>query len=164
MSDEEILNMDRNRTVKVKAKPIDITELMKRVEALENQEHTCDCPNRIIDMNKEMQRLDYLDENDELLRQNINRSHKDLQDRLDEEHRLRVRAENQLNELSDEIFDLKERKQKDDEALIDQALHISKMEDENKRFASQNLKLGVLAGVCMGLCLCVLACFMAGLV
>ena len=85
---EEILDMDRDR--KVNAKPVDIQDLLKRVEALERQEHTCDCPNKIIDMSKEIKRLDFLDENDEKLRQGINDAHRDLEEKLAEEHRLRV--------------------------------------------------------------------------
>lgn len=145
---EDILDMDRDR--KVDARPVDIEALLRRIEVLEKQEHTCDCPNRIVDMGKEMRRLDFLDENDEKLRQGINESHRDLEIKLEEEHRLRVMSEEEVRRIADECDGTLK-------ALAD-------VKEENKKFANQNLRLGVIAGVCAGVCIVVLALGMAGLI
>jgi len=144
----EILDMDRDKTLKINAKPIDITDLLRRVEALESQEHTCDCPNKIIDMGKEIERLDFLDENDEKLRQGINESHRDLETKLAEEHRLRVASEEEISKLNRDNAELWER--------------VTDMKAENTRFSRQNLYIGIAAAVCSAISIIVIALAVTG--
>jgi len=158
MTEEDVYEMGikpKNKNAKVTMTVDQFNDLMRRVEALEKQEHQCDCPNRIVDMNKELVRLDFLDENDELLRQGINQSHADLEKKLDEEHRLRVVSEERIEAMNQEMECLKV-----DNADILYALEESRK--ENTTFSKQNLWLGVLAGACVGITLVVLAFFMAG--
>ena len=156
--------------------------MQKKIEELENQcdscnHHECECPQKIQEQKERMDRMDQntvdlyntisagieerdnrmdrLDENDEQLRQNINRAYSELSEKLQEEHRLRVESEEKVARLELESKGHGEMMMKAVEAYND-------MEEENKRFANQNLRLGILAGACLGLCLCVLAFFMAG--
>ena len=185
MTEEEILEMGvkpkkntgRAMTVIELRKYFEDREaaMQKKIEELESQcdscsHHECECPQKIQEQKERMDRIDQntvdlyntisagieerdnrmdaLDENDERLRQGINDVYKDLNNKLKEEHRLRVASDEEVAKLNSDNAELWER--------------VTDMKVENDRFASQNLKLGILAGTCLGLCLVVLAIFMAG--
>ena len=185
---EEVLDMGKPK--KTRAKAITRAELdemfTKRDEELDKKlekmcdscaHHECECPNRIDELNESVDtRMEQLDKNDELLRDNINkladqtgdafnRMHKeveqntkglecaaktmseinqyaeDLSTRLEEEHRLRVKSEEELASLR--------------ESMEEQSATV-------KRNSSDVLKLGIMAGACLGVALIVLAVFLAG--
>ncbi len=124
-------------------------EFQARIEELEHQEHHCDCPNRIIDMAKELERLDRLDDNDELLRQGINKSHAELAGALEKEHRLRADTEQELKELRSESAKLTEK--------------LDKANIEVSKYKKDVNWLGVLTGAVLGVGLVVIALSIAGL-
>lgn len=132
--------------------------------------HECECPQRLDEAQERMDRIDKntvdlyntlnagiedsesrmdrLDENDELLRQNINESHRILEEKLEEEHRLRVASEAKVDALI-------HTNNMNADAIIEQKAELS-------RVKSDNLKLGVMAGICLGVCLVVMAIFLVG--
>jgi len=71
----------------------------------------------------------------------INQYAEDLSTRLEEEHRLRVKSEEELASLR--------------ESMEEQSATV-------KRNSSDVLKLGIMAGACLGVALIVLAVFLAG--
>lgn len=134
--------------------------------------HECECPQRLDEAQERMDRIDRntvdlynslnagiednenrmdrLDENDEKLRQGINESHRVLEEKLEQEHRLREISEDRIRELADEC---------------DGTLRaLASAEEENKRFANQNLKLGIIAGVCTGVVIVMGCIVIAGLI
>ena len=124
-------------------------QLQARITELENQEHHCDCPNRIIDMSKELKRLDVLDDNDELLRQGINKSHAELTEALEKEHRLRADTELELKVLKQESAKLNE--------------ELSKANTEVSKYKKDVNWLTVLTGAVLGVGLVVISLSIAGL-
>ena len=95
-------------------------------------------------------RMDALDENDEKLRQGINESHRVLEEKLNEEHRLRIASDEEIAKLNNDNTELWER--------------VTDMKVENDRFANQNLKLGIIAGVCTGVVIVMGCIVIAGLI
>ena len=178
---EEVLDMGKPK--KTRAKAITRAELdemfAKRDEEITKKidemcdscsHHECECPKRLDNLEEVSEaRMDQLDKNDELLRDNINklanqtdeafnRMHKEVEQNaenlkyaetiannlskeLEEEHRLRVKSEEELAALR--------------ESMEEQSATV-------KRNSSDVLKLGIMAGACLGVALIVLAVFLAG--
>lgn len=114
--------------------------------------HDCECPDKI---EEDRGRMDRLDENDELLRQGINASHKELSAKLEEEHRLRVATEKKVDALM--TFN-----NNNSAVIIEQRGQIAEMKKHQARYDKDTLRLGVMAGGCLGIMLVVLALAMAG--
>ena len=167
---EDIVEMGikpQKKKAKVTMTVDEYEDLKRRLEALENKEHHCDCPNRIIDMGQELKRLDVLDDNDELLRQNINRlanmvtdgfddlekknqaSIADTNGRLEEEHRLRADTESELKAMKQESKELSDELNKANEVIA--------------RYKKDVNWLTVLTGAVLGVGLVVIALSIAGL-
>ena len=152
MTEEEILEMGA-KPKKTKSKSITKDELEamfakheesinRRLEEVQRncdecQHHECGCPEKI---EQQSDRMDVIDQNVETVQGNLEKTYEVLKGELNEEHRLRVEAE---------------------ERIADHESDIRELEHVNQRMKSDNLKLGIMAGICLGLCLCVLAIFMA---
>lgn len=129
-------------------------ELLKKVQdTCEScSHHDCECPDKI---EEDRGRMDKLDENDELLRQGINASHKELSTKLEEEHRLRVATEKKVDALLTA-------NNNNSAVIIEQRGQIAEMKKHQARYDKDTLRLGVMAGGCLGIMLVVLALAMAG--
>ena len=200
MTEEEILELGvkpkRTRTKAITKAELDAmfakhdAKLNKRLEEMESRcdscaHHDCDCPERIDALDKAADaRMDRLDENDELLREGINRladvtdkQIKDVMDRhreslealskstaeietmrarLNEETRLRATTENKVTALK---LDLK-----DQQDTIEEQ---EKLLKEYRRLLDRNsgdtLKLGILAAVAGAVALVLLGLSIGGL-
>lgn len=200
MTEEEILELGV-KPKKTKAKSITKEELdamfakhdarvNKRLEEMESRcdscaHHDCDCPDRIDDLTESSERrMDKLDENDEALRQGINRladvtdeqikkiaeeskgtlealskSNADLESvraRLNEETRLRVATESKVTALKADLEEQQGTIEEQNEMLAE----YKHLLDRN---SGDTLKLGILAAIAGAVALILLGLSVGGL-
>lgn len=197
--DLEIELSDEGKPKKIRSKSITKEELAamfkkhdeemnKKMESMCDacSHHECECPEKIDALDNYTEtRMNKLDENDELLRQNINKladvtdeqirriadeskgtlealsksaaELEEMKAMLDEEHRLRVAAEEKVGVMDGQITELS-----NDNAEMWE--RVDDMKKENHRFANQNLGMGIMMAVAVSISMILIGCVIAGVI
>jgi len=140
-------------------------EITKKIDEMCDScsHHECECPKRLDNLEEVSEaRMDQLDKNDEILTDNINKLASQTDEALEKVQKDLIAAEKAADMFSMKLEEEHRLRVKSEEELASLRESIEAQSVTMKRNSSDVVKLGIMAGACLGVALIVLAVFLAG--
>lgn len=140
-------------------------EITKKIDEMCDScsHHECECPKRLDNLEEVSEaRMDQLDKNDEILTDNINKLASQTDEALEKVQKDLIAAEKAADMFSMKLEEEHRLRVKSEEELASLRESIEAQSATVKRNSSDVMKLGIMAGACLGVALIVLAVFLAG--